>query len=1342
MPKHNLFAPTTLSVSAVPGTAAAIGSAVSLGSRQAMQAMSQSLQELKLSERDSLLKALEHLWHEDQAIPEEANGLNLFPDDLRNMLVATEQTGASLIDRAILTPSILASHLLQIPSDVSISINALGHSLEDHQKLMQTHRASSLDRDKEIKAQENQLSANIKNLCNQIDRITDVLGKNVDAAFRQQGQAAQTHNSSVKSSATASLSGTVSSLTLIASVLDSLGACLRELSAVKPFLEQESQAREKNIYEALARCCNSLSQSKNSAESLRALLALEDALLNSDLARDMINQHAVSGPSLTQGLRMMTSLPFIKSLQAVNISFLALSVSSFAVSDNKKGFSENTIMSVPLASVTKDFQNTEVLNHFQNVSGFCELFDEAVAKINNNIDVMENNKTIASCAVGSVRSHSAVLIASCLIPGFIGLFSRELSASVDFTRQDKGCKEESLRLLESREGMSGADLDNLLDRVSALQHALIRAKELGASAPVAMGVSKSLSIGGLIASLNVIAGMYSALKECRTMSKSPSAALILNEEERQKAIDYKNSVIDCNQGSANSSGTGVVSDNLALHQHLQSVMERLAFIHRSYQNNMKGLGDRKDIDSAGKSSIGLTQGNSSGFLLGSLGVLSLIGLQSGISMEALFGGFRYSMETRRISDGVDRINLPNGSKSNVSAASNGSRLTEQAITSNKSASGTHHLGELSFSRSLLVALCQSGAFKAMLKQLIAAQKAQLEHKQGHLDSVLTSDALMPQLHAHILQVLEDAAQGQNPIPGLNADMAQELASASKSSIASAICSHSLFIAPVLQSILAAKQASLVEDKIKNEALSVDCALSNIISQSLNQLQAVCINFPKAFADFEDPIKNSTSGQSYHSTLVTGMIQSCAVSLLCEELFEICLSRSLSLLDKEKIEACSKEKQVLSEAQSALSTAGVKEDSREGKSMSQALSALRLTLSHLGGSLGEVAQALYENDKLLKDNLEIHTSQRHMLQSMSSVFSNCGASLSAMSAVLSNLPLTSAGSIDELRACIHCMDEDLVIEQSHCSEDFSKACDSQSSLISGIGTDCISNIMSTICKLLLQSAVLGSDTSLSIARVMEILSVHPRPDEALALELQRFSIPHGSSNHPELPKQSTLIGTSLAAAACTEASQSPQSNQSIFTIHDIQKAIDERIEGIALLSDPEETEDHVIDLKLFYKLLIVHLNHEAEKAVDDLANRLDKGGISLSSYHSRYGGIAGGRSVGGNSQIDKRRLQGCDDAKELMAYFIDKALTQEMTHDSLLHSFKQRLLKQGQLSELAMKSWQYIVNSVFERLQPEAVRQSIFHPGQARALKVNYQARKEDLLNNWDDLKETAVVALT
>ncbi|MDP1604242.1 MAG: hypothetical protein Q8M03_13365 [Legionella sp.] len=1347
MAQDNLSAPVTMSIISVPSMLSATATGAFIGAEQAFGASSNAMEELNSAKADSLLKAIEILAKGIKEVPDdEVPGLN---NKLKEPLASTVQGAALSTGNLLLAPLITASHLAQLPTDVQIALEGILNSVEnDYREFSQTKNASTFNNEQGPEV----FGAHCNKLCDQLKAISRKLNKNIEDKLAGKKSAAKFHAGLAKKSARTATAPSLTGASAVATMADTIGTLFREISAVVDFSKQEYlHPQEKNIYKAFNECCAAFSEGKGSLESFLALRKLNEAIGDFAPAKEMFKKHSVSGPALSVFTRLLTAEPFVRTLIALNGSVLGVKIAAEEILRPKdEEFTQNVQESAPRASLIKGYSDAEEVTHSGNVTAFCVLFDDALKDIDNNLPEKFDHVEIVSSAKAAVVTNAALVIAPSLITGLAGMISREFSGSVDFTQNDKGSKDEREKVLQSRQELTGEDLDNLLKRVFALKLRLERSEELGVSAPVVLGVGEAITSGSMIASLNVLAGMYSALRELRTLAKSPSNPLILDEEEKLKAAQYVESVLNANQNTAQKMGSeDNVSENLSLHPHLASVMDKVVLTHRSRQDFIHVADKRQDINATGKASIAFSEGNSTGFLVGAAGVLTLAALQGGIATQASAIALQNSTANPRISDGVDRTQFDSSKiKLNISFMSNATRLIEES-QKNRSLiqsglGATAGLAESTFSRSLLVALCHSGALKEMLKRLVKQEEKKPINAPGYLDSAIISDALIPQLHDNILNVFKEAELNNDPIPHLNEDMAVSLETVSHAAIASALSTHSALISPFLKSIVVAKNAQIIPEDMKNEAV-LNSELSRVISTALNNIQAFTKNLKPEMEAIENPIKNNSLIHKSDNFQKESMVLASAASLFCEELFEICLSRSLTLLDKAKIAKTAGESREKAEVAAEFSCNGVVNDS--GNNLGHAISALRLTLSHLGIALGEFALGMDLPPDLLQDNLKLHSSQHQLMKSMVSVFSLCSKGMLSLAGILSALPLSSAESVNTLRDIIHSMDKELIIRPVDSSEALTNDSNSQSTLLTGIGTDSLISILLSATKLLFQASIMGLDTSLSIAKILEILCINPRPDEALSLETQAMSQPNGFTANLNEQIQRLLIQGSIGSASVCAATQTGKSSWTKEVLDALQAGVDKHIEQIALLADDEEGEK--LGLLEFYELLIRTLvpTNCKEEDYEDLTMRLHRGGINLSSFHSApkepkdekepgdkkkkdHGGIFSKNRQNShkNPLIVKNSFLGGDNAAALLEIFINKAVREEQysSRFKLLDTMKLAMMGK-QLSAKSIVRWEYIVNQVAHRLQSHLSYKSFFN---LKPVQESWEDRKNKLLNNW------------
>jgi hypothetical protein len=1324
---NNTSAPFSHTLSAITAAPGSIASGIILGTNRANQASSNAFAASsdKSLQRDSLLVALNILFAEQQDLAaEEIPGLNLFPA-LKNALAFSANTIASGVGGLSIGATSGLSHIAQLPLDMTAAIIGILYSVEDSKAFTQPY-ASTLRVNQELAEHRTGFSAHCQVLSK---KLGDVL-KNIDKEIHKQignesGSAGHSHSVLAGTSAAIPVTATVALAGVLSLGLDSIGSVLRDSTGLSHFLKVESAAteNEKNIYHAVNACITVFKDSKDSQQSLLALQNLEKALSNFEQASQMSAAHSVTLPIHSVFIRMITSGSLLGALRTVNSSAIALQVAHAASKQEQDKISLLTQQSASQASSLKGISNGGV-NHSLNMTALCTSFEDIIKNIDVNLNNIQEEKArsaMALTAKSTARLGSTITMIPLLITDFAGLISRELSGAIDFTKNDKGTGNESKLVLATRKDQTGLDLDNLMAQVSKLADRLARCQELGVSAPVTLGASHIVTCGVLIGTLNSMMGMCFAFSELRTVCEKKSDLTQLDAEEIQKAQDNKASVIASNQKSAATLGTQSASQQLSLHEHLQSVMEKIVLCHRSNLDFLQPGMERNDLNSTAKSTIAFSQGNSTGFLSGALGVSALFSLQSGISAEVLWRALSLGCaEANRLSHGVDQTKISNRMFSNLSFLSNATRLSAEKVQESSLletiSHTTHQAAEVTFSRSLTVALCHSGLLRQALYELTAAEKDQLERLPHFAESSLISAAIMDKLGDAILKVLNDVQNNERIIPGLNRDMASQLASSSKGRILSGLSTHSVLITPILQSIAATKLASQINPVHKNEALS-GSIVSQTVTMGLNMVQAFTQNCIKVsqkdsedFAEARHRQNNSSlrSHLSSNQIEVGTMIATCGLSLLCDELIEVSISRSLTLLQKEDLKNITKQSSLESRLQGARSSAIIAIDSDLGKreSVTHSISALRLILTRLGQSLADYGKELDKRSKVahynyLQDDLNIHTTQQALLASLGSSLSKCSASMLQVAGVLSMLPIVSGGSIDQIRQVMQAFDHELQFRRVHTSANSTQRCTSDESLSIGVSTDFTVEILVNLAKMLLRASLFGLNSFLSITKVLEISTLHQHPEQALSLEVEELSQPNGVTKNVANQMQRSIVGSSVLAAI---SSMETKTHSNIFrctddSIHSIQAAINKEIDSLAMLADEEE--DRLVGLMLFCKILIQvlakHTNRNGhQNNYNDLVARFNRGGIALAGFHSASTGIT-------NPLIHDDLFMGCDDLAALLNTFIFKAAADELGsrnegEHSLLGKFREELLICNKnLSEKASSTWEYLVKKISQVL---------------------------------------------
>lgn len=1345
MPQNdNISAPFSQSTSATTVLPVTVGSASTQGGLQASRAALNSLPILnqKASERDSLLAVLDAISQNQDAMQiNDIPGLDLFPE-LKNEIAYSFNAIASGVSKASILPITAATHASQLPLDLTAAIYGIVNSVNEPYKFSKPD-ASTLEVKKEIENNHSGFFAHCHALSHELQGVLSKLNQEIDKSIGK-GDFAGSHNVIANTSTALPASATLTSSAMLSAGLDIIGSVLRDSTALHHFTNQESISQEeKNIYRAFSACINAFQECKNSVESLNELKKLENALSDFDQARAMSKAHSAISPSVSVLVRSLLSAPFVSALRMVNSASIALQAASEQLTNEREKFFKSASASSSKASFTREYPGGGI-NHSQNLTDLYQHFDFIIGNINKGLEdiaAANDQKSLAATKASSISITTALTMVPVLITDFVGIVSREFSGIIDFTQRDKGTGNEVEQITATRKDKTGADLDALLARASQLQERLERCEQLGVAAPVILGSSHEITCGGLAATLNSIAGMCFALSELHTLSAEPSAPTALDADEMKKAQESNDRVIASNKRSAIASGTQSITENVSLQRRIQSVMEKIVLIHRSKLNFLQPGLEREDINSSAKSTINISQGNSAGFLSGALGTLALVALESGIGTEALFQALSLgSVHINRLSDGVDNSRTGEVSQSNLSFLCNASRLSVEAMERNYGlqtfSATTNQMGEITFSRSLMVALCNSGALRQGLVLLSQQEKAHMPNRPHFSESALVSVAVLDKLAKNILIVLNNVEEGRRPISGLNDDMASQLGAISIASILTALSSHSILITPFLQSIAAAKVASDIDPRDKDEAVIESVLIAKTVSTGMNIIQAFtnnCIDELKRIAEaemlpvgqFNDYLFTMQSHLRSNKTNAHTAVAMCLLSILCEEVLEMTVSRSLTLLDPDRMKETANQSVAEISAHANMSSGKVLDDSNsENSHTDHVLSALRLTLSHLGNSLARMASELGEKlveQPLEQRNLRLHTSQISMMRGLSSIFSEASLGMVAISGVLSMLPLSSVGSVDAIRRIIHSLDHELRFRRIHSSAESTRGEDSETSLSTGVVTDSMVDMVLSITKMLLRASLFGTDISLSIAKVLEIACVNQRPSEAISLETKGLSQPNGAIKNLHSHTERTSVGSSVVSAIVLAETKMDMdlSHATNHSIDSLQGAVDNEIEQCSMLSDDN---DEKLDLKLFYEILIrVLVQHQKINYIvnDDykhLVERFHQGGIALSRYHSKYDGIYGSKSGSRveNTLIQDGLFMGCDDASALLKTFIYKATKDEMdkyeNKKTLLLEFKSALESCNKgMTDKTKTVWNYVIHKVADNLYLANQRSQLLNP---------------------------------
>lgn len=649
--------------------------------------------------------------------------------------------------------------------------------------------------------------------------------------------------------------------------------------------------------------------------------------------------------------------------------------------------------------------------------------------------------------------------------------------------------------------------------------------------------------------------------------------------------------------------------------------------------------------------------------------------------------------------GADRIN---SLQSNIFSLSNLMRLCAANLnnSSPEIAAGT---SELISSRASSMVISNIKLFAKALKKMTNNDKANTGiHKDSAIESIQINDQHCEDIFKDILNQVE-AENGVHEIPKLNQSMATEITSTAQSVATSLIATHTTFIQPPNLISEASKKASDIQEAQKNEALMASLPG---VTQILNTIQAATHNMMLAMHQkMEEKSSNSQNNRALsthnNSAAASASVSyaASAILLLCDEMLSIC--RSLTLINSEQSKvAINKVSAINSKDYSNQITQQIAWDSHAGEASSSlhSITALRLTLSHTGIALIQIASAL---DDALKDNMEtlkpelrMHTLQRAILNSCAYATRYLAEGLTGGSGLAMASLQSLVNSVDQMHETSHSADHLLHPQQTNDSEQSGDS--SESFQATGFSTDMFGNTITNLLKVLSQATLIGVDSTSKLLKALEIICLHRDPHLGLKLETQQSSNPNGASkNSTAQPSVGSEVGTNALLInflagfiSCDAYSDS----QSILNMQrHLMRTIDDQIEALDMLKDEEEISDDKKGIKAFFRTMLELLVPDRSNAeYDSFIDRLNYGGIALSNYHSRFG--AYGQRVIMDSDLVKK-FANDDDANGILLKFINKA-----KKDYSLFAALHRKLPAFERSAKAENLYQQMIEELWENYQ--------------------------------------------
>lgn len=1282
MPGAGSFGPS----SATTSFTTAAPSATITGSLQGLK--NTSLKSVAVLERSdnadeflkSLQKSIVELDSEFNDIDKQYSGLNSFRAalieddlDLFQAVDFTRQKVATIPELISQGVASLISHGTQTVSDLLIS-----------SKVVSDIKSIGLPKDISLPSKLGEHAGdNFFACCNHfmqnIGLLTDQLHDKLKLEFIPEGgSAVHSHEMLALSSAHVSLGISVVAPTVIISTLwDTVGSFLRNFQASMLYTSKLNE-EEAKVSAAINQCIKSMSESKPSKEScletLENLNQLIIALADMNASSNKTSDDLVTDTRSILKLSSLATIPFISSLKLITNSTLGCMLASEAI-ENKIDSVETKIVSKQASSLDQKQQNEKSsLSHSDNIRSLTQRFkniNNALQAVIEQEQRMQHGSSDASSALmagtASTLTSSALLLLPLLLVE-LGSITQESAAGIRFSKNSSDHIFAQSDIVSKSDENIGIELNKLFFEAIKTRDALDMAKELGNSSPFVSGLTRASACGSAAGCLNLILGAHSSIVHMQTASHKSTEFpkhTQLNDEEKKRVVDSVDEVKKSNKKMSSGLSTSAPKD-LSSEAGLESILRNVILAGRISDTDQGDLKDRNDLNSVGKSSIGVENNLGSAstrfaeFVTGAFSAIAFVSLESGISLEALFKAFGNTLtETIRAfahiqecSEGPDKIKLTGESGTNLSFLSNGLRLLAESKSkdipsSQETVFSSAKLLESITSRSLTIFLMQHGILSEALDNLTRPHRDQDEKSQSIVGTKASARKAVISELARVIENRLNDIEGK-AIPRLNKDVASQMASFSQQRIVSALSSEMTLLEPFIVLSELSTKASEAE-RHDQEALTGTTptkqvsVLSNIIQSFIIE----CINAgQKSDAENNDESLLGTHEVSRNTSKSTYTLSG-YVSLALVETIGTVLGRAFTLLDSKKIAEKSDDISQQSKDELSgnlkLSTAETKADSHLGHTISaiQSFSALRSTLTHLSAALKECADELAaavqksSKDDFVQKDLRMHSAQAMLMRSIAAAFTTCASIITRALATGSGVSFShiiSLGKVDELHKLLHSRDASLELHQGKSSQKCSQECGSELSLVTGISTDLAISTVTNLTKILLSASLLGADVLLSVAKIIEILILDVNPEERLKHESQALSVPNlrvsGSS------KQSTNLFKStemLPSIVTGQLSVSHDDELMRSTLKDLfnscQQSIDKKIDNMNILEDDSHSDTEVKDDKNIVKLpkYIFQILKSIEPSLSDLdcrslVNRLNKGGLVLSSYHSEFGGI--------------------------------------------------------------------------------------------------------------------------
>lgn len=325
MPKNHFFRSSSVTTAAIPGGSTATASGIGGGFSQSALAAQKASAVLSANSghRDSLFNALKVLFEDQpQMVP---SVLETYLPELNDGLIATDHSIAFVVRNVLLSVYSGATHLAQVPSDLSSVIKHTGHGLSHIEipsdKIEDAfHKTSTFK--PEAKGSFQSMQSVSEALGKQAEKVMDGLNKD----FPRNNSHASGHAQFATTIAGVSIGVTGALPTALALGTDLVGQTFKEISATSHFVTEESASRDgkKNVYVASSDVSKAAQNSDSQQSKVRSL-ELDDELSNMDRASNLLSNQSITSPINTVLIRLIALSLFVKSSRALNKASLVMS---------------------------------------------------------------------------------------------------------------------------------------------------------------------------------------------------------------------------------------------------------------------------------------------------------------------------------------------------------------------------------------------------------------------------------------------------------------------------------------------------------------------------------------------------------------------------------------------------------------------------------------------------------------------------------------------------------------------------------------------------------------------------------------------------------------------------------------------------------------------------------------------------------------------------------------------------------------------------------------------------------------------------------------------------------